>query len=470
MLHRSLTLKLLGAFLVVSLIGIVGVALLAGRITVRAFDLYFLEQARQNFMATTTNYYRQTGSWQGLNEFLRQQNRQPPPPPQAGASSPPPVTPPPFILVDQNGQLVVPGIAYRPGDRLPETLLARGTPLEIDGRVVGAILDPDEDLVRNPAEAEFLARINRTLLYAALGAAAIALLLGILLARALTRPLRELTAATQAIAQGHLQQSVPVRSEDELGQLAAAFNQMSDDLARANQLRRQMTADIAHDLRSPLAVIAGYIESLRDGVLQPNPEMFDTLHTEAQHLQHLVEDLRTLSLADANELPLQRQPVRVVNLLNRPALAYRTQAEQQQITLQVEANDSWPEINIDPERMAQVLSNLVSNALRYTPAGGKITLSAQTQNGAVTLMVQDTGSGIHPQDLPHIFDRFYRADTSRQQNEGESGLGLAIARAIVQAHGGEIFVESEVNWGTTFKVVLPLTAVTPTNHSSSEKA
>jgi two-component system sensor histidine kinase BaeS len=256
------------------------------------------------------------------------------------------------------------------------------------------------------------------------------------------------------MARGELEQQVPIRSQDELGELAASFNRMSADLARANELRRQMTADIAHDLRTPLTVISGYLESLRDGVLKPSPTRFEVMYDEAQHLKRLVEDLRTLSLAEAGELTLNRQLVAPQALLERTAAAYRHLAEQQNIALQVKADPALPEIRVDPERMAQVLGNLVSNALRHTPDGGQIVLSAQHQAGDVQLMVQDSGEGIAPQALPRIFDRFYRGDEARQAHEGESGLGLAIAKSIVQLHGGTISVESTLGEWTTFVISL----------------
>jgi len=217
-----------------------------------------------------------------------------------------------------------------------------------------------------------------------------------------------------------------------------------------------MTADIAHDLRTPLTVISGYTESLRDGVLKPTPARFETMYNKVQQLKRLVEDLRTLSLADAGELALNREPVSPWTLLEQSAAAYQHLAERQNISLQVRTGPQLPEINADPERMAQVFGNLVGNALRYTPDGGRIVLSAQRRARAVHLNVQDNGKGIAPDDLPHVFDRFYRGDTSRQQQNGESGLGLAIAKAIVEMHGGEISVESELGSGTTFTIVLPL--------------
>jgi signal transduction histidine kinase len=297
--------------------------------------------------------------------------------------------------------------------------------------------------------------LDRVSLRGALTATVIALIVGVLLASSLTRPLRELTAAIRSMARGELGQEVPVRSQDELGALTAAFNQMSADLARANEARRQMTADIAHDLRTPLTVLSGYIESLRDGVLQPSRARYDTLYAEAQHLQRLVDDLRTLSLADAGELDLNRQTMPPEDLLERLRATYAHQAGQAGIALEVQTEADLPEIDLDPDRMIQVLGNLISNALRYTPQGGRIALIAQAQNGNVRLMVRDTGQGIPPEALPRIFDRFYRGDASRQQQEGESGLGLAIARSIIEAHGGTIAVDSELGRGTVFTIELP---------------
>jgi two-component system sensor histidine kinase BaeS len=281
----------------------------------------------------------------------------------------------------------------------------------------------------------------------------VALLVGVLLARTISRPVREVTAATQVVAEGDLGYQVPVRTKDELGELAIAFNKMSADLAFSNEQRRQMTADIAHELRSPLSVILGYMEALSAGKLEPNAETFGIMYTKGQHLQHLIDELRTLALADAGELTLTRRPVGPQMLLEHTALAHMVQAQEKDITLLVEAGDALPDIQVDAERLGQVLGNLVNNAIRHTPQGGRITLSAGVTGEAVQLRVVDTGPGIDPADLPHIFDRFYRSDKSRQQN-GESGLGLAIAKSIVEAHGGNITVESTRGSGATFIITL----------------
>jgi signal transduction histidine kinase len=448
MMSSSLTLKLVLAFLIVSLLGVALVAVFSRVITEREFDRLALAQAKDGFIAEATAYYQTYGSWQGIDRAFRR-----PPPP---GSAPRPPRPPQFGLVNLENRVVLPGGPYRVGERVPADIVNRGTPVEIEGQVVGTILFTDTPPPRNPIEEQYLARTNRTVLIAAIAAAIMALGLGVVLARTLTRPLRELTTATLAMAKGDLVQTVPVRSQDELGQLARSFNRMSTDLARANQLRRQMTADIAHDLRTPLTVISGYLEALRDGDLKPTPARLEAMYTEVQHLKRLVADLRTLSLADAGELSLNRQRVSVPELLNRVATAYRHQAERQQITLSLQAEKTVPDIEADSERLVQVLGNLMSNALRYTPEGGQIVLAARSQANRVLVQVKDTGPGISPAELPHIFHRFYRGDQSRRQTEGESGLGLAIAKAIVEAHGGTITADSTVGQGTTFSITLPI--------------
>ena len=474
---RSLTFKLVLAFLLVSVAGVALTALFARWITVSEFNRLVLEQVQTDFLADVTAYYEADGSWQGVWEVFRGSGAMPLPLPQPGQQLPAPPQGQPqqplrssyvfaLAVVDAaaadaagedapDGRVVLPAGSYRLGDRVPATELAQGVEVEVDGEVVGYALLTGQAPELSPQEERYLARTDRSSLYAALAAILVALVLGIVLARTLTRPVRELTAATLALAGGQVQPQVPVRSRDELGELAASFNQMSADLARAVELRRQMMADIAHDLRTPLTVMAGYLEALRDGVLSPSPERFETLHLEAQHLRRLVEDLRTLSLADAGELTLNREPVPPGSLLEQAADAHRHQAEGRGISLGIEIADGLPTVSVDPDRLAQVLGNLISNALRHTPSGGEVRLAAARRGARVLLTVRDTGAGIAPTDLPHVFDRFYRGGEAREGEGGESGLGLAIARSLVELHGGAISVQSPPGQGTTFTIELP---------------
>jgi len=447
----KLTQKLTFAFLLVSLIAIGLAALFVWATTSTEFARYLADQRQTAFVAIVTDYYQTHGNWREVDAALRAQGLLPP---FAQPGDPPPA-PQPFVLVDYDDRaVIVPGGEYQPGQKIQQNVLDQGIDLKINGRIVGTVLTTGQTPTRSAIEDKYLSSVNQSLLVAALGGAAIALVLGLFSARTLTRPTRELTAATRALARGNLTQRVPVRSRDELGELAAAFNQMSADLARATQLRQQMTADIAHDLRTPLTVIGGYIESLRDQVLTPTPERFDVIYSEVQHLQQLVEDLRTLSLADAGELRLNRQAIAPRALLAQVAALFQHRADQQRITLRVAADATLPDLHIDEGRLLQVLSNLVSNALRYTPEDGHITLEAINRSGAVALIVRDDGAGIPAEALSHIFERFYRADQARHQETGESGLGLAIARSIIEAHGGTLTAESIVGTGTTFTITL----------------
>jgi len=451
-MFRSLTWKLSLAFLLVAVTVALLVAISIQLSSTGNFDRFIIEQERSQFETTLAVYYQTNGSWYGVQHYLEQYYGGPAPRPEnfprPGNGNLPPNNRRErhhlFGLVDAQGLVVLPLLPTFPlGSRVTGNVLARGEPVEVDGNVVGTILTTTRPPGLSPAEMAFLRRANNALLLATGGAMLVALVVGVLLARTLTRPLQALTEATHRMAGGALEQVVPVKSKDEIGELAAAFNQMSRAVARANNARRQMTADVAHELRTPLTVIAGYIESMRDGVLKPTPDRLSVIYAEIEHLQHLVGDLRILSQADAGELKLNRQLVAPGELLQQAFAMFEHQAAQQDIRLAVRADASLPKILVDETRLLQVLTNLISNALRYTPAGGQIELLAAPDGGGLTLTVRDTGQGIAPDDLPFVFDRLYRADKSRAEENGESGLGLAIAKAIVEAHGEQIDAHSE---------------------------
>jgi len=443
---HSLTTKLILAFLVVSLAGVGMVAGIVGFSTARQFDQFLVDRAQNEFASLAENYYLTYGSWSDFERAYQDDSKRLGPHANNNRDLLP------VALADERNRIVVGGGKYHIGDTASEKELSQGVALYANGQRIGTALKTGTQPTRDPLEQSYLSTTTRALIYAALGAGLLALVLGTVLARTITSPVRELTSAVHAMAKGQLKQQVQVRSKDEIGELTSTFNQMSTDLQHANDIRRQMTADIAHDLRTPLTVISGYIESLRDGVLKPTPERFDILYTETRQLQRLVDDLRTLSLADAGELTIMRQVIDPGELLSATAAAFQHQAEQRGIQIQMADSQAAAQVQVDPERMAQVLGNLLSNALRYTPDGGSIRLAAQNSGGSVILTVQDNGAGIPENILEHIFDRFYRGDESRQS--GASGLGLAIARAIVELHGGTISAANSGS-GAVFSIRLP---------------
>jgi signal transduction histidine kinase len=445
---RSLSLKLALAFLVVGLAGVVLVAGVVRRQIQREFDRFIVDQYQAEVISRVTDYYAATGSWAGVESVLRGRRG-----PGGGPGGRP------VILSDSEGTLLFASGDYDGGQgQVSDEGMTTTEPLPItvDGTVVGYVQFPQMTMtsdLRAAAEAAFLERISRSILLSAIGAGLLAVLLGVALARTISRPVRELTDGTRALAAGDLGHQVPVRTADEIGQLARSFNRMSADLAHANQLRKQMTADIAHDLRTPLSVILGYSEALQDEKLPGTPEVYGAMHRQAQHLNRLIDDLRTLSLADAGQLSLQRRAVLPADLLDHTAIAYLPQAEERGIRLSV-STDGAPSVWVDPDRLVQVLGNLVGNAMRHTPQGGHIELAAGHAAGRVLLSVTDSGPGIPSDDLAHIFERFYRGDKARV-DDGASGLGLAIARSLVEAHGGQIAAENVPAGGARFVITLP---------------
>lgn len=456
---RSLTVKLTLAFLVVGVTGALLVAVFINRRIQSAFDRFLLTREEQAMISALLEYYQLNGSWEGIDNALLRRPRMMMQG-MGGMMRTMEAAWARFTLVDAERRVLFSIAAGEPsGSLLPASELNRAVELSVNNQTVGWVIlnAKRRALIADTPEAVFLRGVNQAALVSAVIASLLALALGGFLAYGLTRSLRELTHATEEIARGNYGKEVAVRSKDELGTLAQAFNKMSHDLANAVRLRRQMTADIAHELRSPLTVLSGYAEALSEGKLKGSSEIYDVLHQETRQLSRLIDDLRLLSLADAGELSLLMQPTDIPILINQITSRHKVTAEQKHIDLQAAVPPNLPKYPLDPDRIAQVLDNLILNAFRYTPAGGWIRLSAElSPQGSLRLKVQDNGSGIAEEDLPFIFERFYRADKARHSNQ-ESGLGLAIARSIVEAHGGKISAESQPGKGTTFTIDLPPT-------------
>ena len=305
---------------------------------------------------------------------------------------------------------------------------------------------------------DFRASFNEALLYAALGATVVAVLLSLYLSQSVVAPVQAMSQASQRIANGRYDERVAVQGADELAQLAARFNQMAERLNQVEDMRRQLIGDVSHELRTPLTAIKGSMEGLMDGVLPATEETFQQIHAEAERLNRLVDDLQELSRVEARAYQLEIRPVDVSSIVHTVSKRLASQAESKRISLHLELAPDLPSVLADEDRAVQVLTNLTGNALQYTPENGRVTVRARRDNGQVHIAVQDTGVGISPEHLPHIFDRFYRADKSRSRRAGGgSGIGLTIARALVEAHGGRIWAESAgEGQGSTFSFTLPI--------------
>ena len=337
-------------------------------------------------------------------------------------------------------------------------------PVLYEGEVVGSFaasrdlsLDPESQpfpLV-DPEASRISDLVNRYLLWGGTGAAALGTLLVWMLSRRILAPLHGLGTTARRLGLGDLSQRAETAGPTEIRQLAHSFNSMAMELEEAERRRRDLTADIAHELRTPASNIQGYLEAIKDGVFQATPETIDTLHEQSLLLSRLVEDLRLLAQADAGELSLERSQTRLEELLQSVVDALRPRAEAKGVALSLETDPSLPVLDLDAARIGQVVGNLLENAITHTPEGGRVSVSAHAAANAVNVAVSDTGPGIAPEHLPRLFDRFYRADTSRSRSTGGAGLGLTIARRLVEGHGGSIWAESVVGRGSRFVIRLP---------------
>ena len=439
------------------------------------FDQFVLDQQKDQLVSSLADYYQSNGSWKGLAftvvgqgmgpGMMSGQNGQQSDSIGQGSGMGRQNTGDGrmlFGLADENGILIIANRDNSPllGLQLNEKVLQNGRPITVDGKKVGTLLMVERLPSYSLAEQLFLDRTKRAYFVAFYGALVAAALLGIILASRFTKRINTLTEAAAKLSHGDLSQQVQIEGKDEVSDLGLAFNDMAQQLLTSNNLRKQMTADIAHDLRTPLTVVGGYVESMRDGDLEITPERLDVIHQEISHLEQLVGDLRLLSRSDAGELKLNMQSLDPAELLIQAERLFENEALQKKVTLSVLATPGEITIQGDEGRLLQVLENLIANALHYTSEGGEVILKSsllRTKTSQKCLIeVQDTGSGIAQEELPLIFERFHRADKSRHTDVNQSGLGLAIVRALVQAHSGEVAAESELGKGTKFKIFLPI--------------
>lgn len=364
-----------------------------------------------------------------------------------------------YVIADLEGRVIADSMGELLGDQINTDLSKPFAAFLIDKKPVLAYIVPLETYNLVTIESEFNSSVNRSLIIAIVLAGMVGLLLTYFLSRSILRPVDELIDAARSMEKGDLSQRVTVRGKGELGELANAFNAMAEGLTRLEQLRQNMVTDVAHELRTPLSNVRGYLEALGDGVVEPTPEMIDSLYEEAMLLNRLVDDLQELAMAEAGQLKLVCQPVDICEVIDKAVLSLKSEAIEKEVDLGTDLQDDLPLVEADPERLGQVLRNLVNNAIINTPAGGEITIQARTVDSQVEVSVQDNGTGISAEHLPYVFERFYRADQSRARSTGGAGLGLAIVKQLVEAQGGQVAIDSQVDAGTRVSFTSPIAEV-----------
>jgi two-component system OmpR family sensor kinase len=485
---NRLWVRLTLAFVLVTLVGVSTVALLANLSASSQFRRYLARSELVGWDDSSTEpgtsltgalvaYYERQGNWDSVEVVFEDMGW--PTQPSQGKGRMRRTGWQPVLLADEQGLIVYDSQDQRVGDTLSRSEQKLAISIQAGKRTVGLLLAiPPGWGQLPPQEQSFLDQVNRALLLAGALAGTLSILLGLGLSRGLTAPLARLTAAARRIAGGDLSQRVPETGSAEIATLGQAFNLMAADLEKAEELRRNMVADVAHELRTPLSVLQGNLRAILDGVYPLEQAEIATLYDETRLLSRLVDDLHQLAQAEAGQLHLDLRPTDLVEVVQTTVANLTVAAEAKGVRLTTDLADGLPPVLADPDRLAQIMRNLLSNALRHTPEGGQIAVSATVPPSiplAVRIVVADTGEGIPPDDLPHVFDRFWRASSGEMRSRsrewggpstsrgGEpvepsgrgSGLGLAIARHLVQAHSGEMGVESEVDQGSRFWFTLP---------------
>jgi len=452
---RSLRLRLLLALLAVVVVAVGTVALYGSSATSKEFQRYVSSESshRAQAVAELLIYYRQTRSWRDVQPLLEQMAQ---------------ISGDWIVLADEEGRIIADSQNFLLDDPRFYRMLneLEGQPIDLGlGQPAVEITSNSNQRVflyivpqskQESSESVFLGAVNRQLLLAIVAAGLVGLILTLLFSRSIVRPVEALTVAARRMGQGDLEQRVDTSTQGEIGELAQAFNVMADGLARQEILRRNMVSDVAHELRTPLSNLRGYLEALRDGVLDPTPPIVDSLYEETMILNHLVDDLQDLALIEAGQLRLMQEPTLLEEIVIRIVHQMEPFATHKDLTIAVKLPPELPLVDVDCDRIGQVLRNVINIAISYSTPGGIIIISARVRMGMVELSVEDEGVGIDPKHLPHIFDRFYRADRSRTRATGGSGLGLAIARQIIEAHGGRVKIKSVLDRGTLVTFTLPI--------------
>jgi len=465
----SLRWKLAGALVLVVLVSVGVMAVLTNRNTSTQFQQYqqFENEAYSwQIVETLQEYYDRNSNWDGVHDVLHALLR---------------MNIERLILTDSSGTIISDTQDSSTGQSVDLSSLT-GTDIEVDGDAVGTVYIYEHTMIggmgRGPMSGRmqqpvstptpvttavvtpqdsFINRVNNYLWIAALIASAVALVVGIFITRQITRPLKELSFGAKQISVGNLRYRVKSKSKDELGELSEAFNEMAVKLESSEQARKRLISDVSHELKTPLTIIEGTVRGIEDGVFHADEEHLGVIKEQTSMLTSLIGELRVLSMAEAGVLKLELQPVNMVDLILSKISQFETQAKEKSIRMKLNSIGQIPDVMVDRRQIDQVITNLLSNALRHTPEGGLIVIGTKykpveekTEKAWLVISVTDNGEGITEEHLPHIFDRFYRIEGSRARSEGGTGLGLAIVKQLVQAHGGQVWVHSEVGKGTSF--------------------
>ena len=451
MKSTSIRTKFILAFVAVGLVAIALVGVFTSFVSKQQFESLVQERMISDLSKIVISYYEAYGTILGIENYFASNS-------VAIISDNTQPVRVDIVLILPNQRILLGNEKYPPGTKLSNSAMRNANEIIFEEMVIGYILIENPPFLPNPEEARFIERTNRASIYASLIAIALAVTLGLIFTQTLLKPLSNLNHAMNRMKRGELEQAVPNDSTDELGEVIKGFNQMSSALAASNARRDQMTADIAHELRSPLTVINGYLEAMQDGSLKPTAARLGIIQQEVSQLNRLVTDLRTLALADAGQLDIHKAEIDLQTLFQRLSNAHALQAQSKNITLTFGKPRGLEKVYADEGRILQVLSNLLTNAIRHTPEGGRISVSVELENNIAVVRIADSGEGIPENELDYLFDRFYRVDPSRKSKSGESGLGLSIVKALVEAHGGMVSVQSQVGVGTTFTFTLPVEA------------
>ena len=436
---RSLWFRLMGAFAVVILLMLIIVSNVVGDVTARVFSQY-ISQRNALIRDTLPMLAEDPQALADVEIIIRRPSMATPTPPDF----------PDFPNIDfEPPEIVVqpPAIVIAPDE---------GSITDTAEIITVPLLDLLDSTSPDAQSLTFLNDVRDAAQTAVIAAVVVSLVLGTIIFWQITRPLSQMRRASQALAAGEAGVRIPVRSQDELGKVAEAFNQMASKITEQEQLRRQMVADVAHELRTPLTVMQANLEAMLDGLLEPNPTELQELNDEVHRLSRLIDDLRLLSLADSGQLSLALQKVDVRELTATVVARLAPLAESSGVKLVNDAPAQPLFVQADADRIQQALTNLVANGIRHTPEGGRVRVTAVREQSIIHLSVIDSGPGILPEDLPNVFDRFWRGDKSRSRHSGGSGLGLAIVKQIVELHQGRVSVLSPSGSGAVFTISLPI--------------